>query len=160
MNIQKHIGGLFIALIAFVSINPSAINDMYNSILGRFILLSIVIFFSMNHITLGLLVALIIIMTSNYFSSLVEGMNIIGEDNISREQKVLTKLESDSSKQTEDNTTGIDKEDIKTAIMSKSSKQIPVDSSMNTSASGEVYASTTSMLKPSSMEGFISFSKY
>ena len=65
---------IFLALIVILAVNPKMVNNIYNTILGRLFLISIVIFLSMKNITLGLLVALIIISGLNQFGSFVEGM--------------------------------------------------------------------------------------
>jgi type IV secretory pathway TrbL component len=56
---------LFTVLILVLVINPSFIKNMYSSILGRILLVFIVLFFAMNNMTLGLLVAMIFIVFSN-----------------------------------------------------------------------------------------------
>jgi len=168
----KTIGALFVALLAILAVNPKIVNNIYHSILGRFLLVSIVIFFSMNNVTLGLLLALVIIAALNQFGSFVEGMTngtpvTIGEDNNKKNgsQKVLTSSAADAAKkkisdlkqEISDGTVGIDKEAIKQSIMPKDSKQIPVDSNMNSSS--EVNASSSGMLNPNSakLEGFSSY---
>jgi hypothetical protein len=118
----------------------------------------------MKNTTLGLLVVLVIITISNQYGSFVEGFEqptTIGDDNnlaTNNTRKVLTKdLEkkiSDLKQSNEDGTIGIDLENIKAAIMSKDSKQIPVDPDMNNSSTGEVNAFTTGMLTTSKLEGF------
>lgn len=174
MTIQN-IGALFVVLVIILAVNPRIINDIYSSLLGRLLLVCLVIFFAIHNTTLGLLVALAIIVSLNQFGSFVENMeNItppttIGEDNITNNtgQTILTKSATEDAKKNMNNikktipdqndTLGVDKEDIKTAIMSKDSKQIPVDPNMNSSS--EVNASSSGMLKPSSasFEGFSTF---
>ena len=176
----KSIGALFVALIIILAVNPRSVNNIYNSILGRVFLISIVIFFSMNNLTLGLLVALAIITASNQFGSFTEGMEngtTIGEDNIDStgRQKVLTndavkksielspEQKEEVSKKISDlkakaSAAGIDVEAIKTAIMSKESKSIPVDP--NIMKSGDVGPSTSGMLVSSSLEGFQAYAPF
>ena len=171
----QSIGALFVVLVIILGLNPKMVNNIYRTILGRLFLICIVIFFSMNNTTLGLLVALAIIAASNQFGSFVEGMDTmetsttVGEENVTTtgEQKVMTasatedakKRISDLKEKISEGTSGIDKEDIKAAIMSKDSKQIPVDTNMN--SSDEVSASSSAMLNPSAkLEGFSSFSPY
>lgn len=169
----KSIGALFVVLVIILAVNPKSVNNMYNTILGRLFLIGVVIFFSMNNTTLGLLSALAIITASNQFGSFVEGMEnattpttptTIGEENTdtSGGQTVLTKDAADAVKKKiselkQDIADGVDKEDIKNAIMSKQSNTIPVDPNMNSSS--DVSASSASMLKPSasSIEGFMSY---
>lgn len=64
--------GLFMILVVILLINPGLYNNMYNNILGRVFLIILLIFFAMNNVTLGLLVALIIIIGTNM--SFIEGM--------------------------------------------------------------------------------------
>ena len=104
--------------------------------LGRLVLLSIVVYFTVNNMTLGLLMALVIIAASNQFNPFVEGMTspkTIGEDN-------------------EETKKGVSKEDIKIAVTSKDSNTIPV--STKAASNEEVSASTESMLNPTMSEGF------
>ncbi len=173
----KTIGALFVALAIILAVKPILIHNAYHSILGRLVLIALVIFFSMNNVTLGLLVALVIIAASNQFSPLVEGMEngtTIGEDNTSTKgsQVVLTgdavnKIKELTPEQQQDaqnkisdlkekiNTGGVDLEAIKNTIKSKDSKSIPIDPSAKTSE--EVSAFTPSMLGSSSLEGFSVF---
>lgn len=166
----QSIGALFVALVIFLVVKPKMINNIYSSILGRVFLICAVIFFSMNNTTLGLLVVLAIIAASNQFGSFTEGMengSTIGEDNVTTSggQPVLTssavesakKKISDLKQEISDGTIGVDKEDIKAAIMAKDSKQLPIDPNMNSST--EVTASSAAMLKPSAstLEGFSAY---
>jgi len=69
--------GLFLLLVIILIINPRVIHSAYNNILGRIILIGIIIFFSMNNVTLGLLAALCLIIASDMFltyGSLIEGL--------------------------------------------------------------------------------------
>lgn len=169
----KSIGALFVALVIILAVNPKVINNIYGTILGRLFLICIVIFFAMNNTTLGLLVALAIITASNQFGSFVEGMDnqepiTIGDDNSTpsgNDTTKITVMTKDQDKQKlsdlkQNIAQGVDKEDIKAAIASKDSKQIPVDSSMN--SSGEVSAASSAMLTPSSatLEGFTSYAPF
>jgi len=173
---NQSIGALFVALIIILAVNPKIVNNIYGSILGRLFLISMVIFFSMNNVTLGLLLLLAIITALNQFGPLVEatlplveGMEnetpvTIGEENVNTEgtQKVLTASATKAAKQKisdlkktiSEGTLGVDKEDIKMTIMPKDSKQIPVDPNMNSSS--EVSASSSGMLNSNSatLEGF------
>ena len=171
----KSIGALFVALVIILAVNPRFVNNIYNSILGRLVLVGIVVFFSMNNLILGLLVALAIISASNQFSPFVEGMEngtTIGEDNTTTTgtQKVLT---GDAVKQITQNMTpeqkdemskrisdlkakaeaaGVDTEAIKNSIMSKDSKTIPIDP--NSKNSEDVSAYSEGMLQSTKLEGF------
>ena len=165
---------LFVALIIILAVNPKVVNNIYGSILGRLFLISIVIFFAMNNTTLGSLVALVIITALNQFGSFVEGFEQptnVSDDKVSENvdtnsrQLGLTSSSNDTSnkkiselkQQIAEGTAGIDKEDIKIAIMSKDSKEFPVDPNMNSSS--EVSPSSSGMLNPSSstLEGFSSY---
>lgn len=153
----QSIGALFIALVIILAIHPRIVHNIYSSVLGRLLLVGIVVFFAMNNAVLGLLVALTIITASNQFGSFSEGMENITDD---KKQIILTASAADAVKKTisqlkENNAEGIDKEDIKNAIASKSSKQIPIDPTMNNSL--EVSASSPDILNStskSSKEGF------
>ena len=193
MNLKiEYLFALFAVLFVILATNPQKVNHVYNSILGRLILIGVVIFFTMNNTTLGLLVALTIISASNQFGffNFREGMEsstTIGEDNIplTGKQQVLTNSTGESKKRISDlkadisdgttstntsnttnttdatnttNTTepeGVDKEDIKNAIMAKDSKTIPV----TIGSSEDVSAHKPSMLNsaPSLTESFCPF---
>jgi anti-sigma28 factor (negative regulator of flagellin synthesis) len=168
------IGALFVALVIILAVSPKAVNNIYSSILGRLFLVGMVVFFAINNTTLGLLVALAVITASNQFGSFTEGMEnpaptTVGEENIDTTggQTVLTnsaakavkKKISELKQSIADGTTGVDKEDIKAAIMSKDSKTIPVESNMNNS-SDDVSAFTTGMLTATSnLEGFSAYAR-
>jgi len=184
----QSIGALFVALVIILAVNPKIVNNIYGTILGRLFLICIVIFFAINNTTLGLLVALAIITASNQFGSfveaslpMVEGMEngtptaptTVGDDNANSQpddgQTVLTasateaakKKISDLKQEKADGTMGIDKVDIEHNIMSKDSKQIPVDPNMNNSSTGEVNPSSEAMLNSSAtLEGFSAYAPY
>ena len=146
---NKSIIGIFMGLVLILAINPKIINDIYSSILGRIVLLGVVVFFSLNHTILGLLVALVIITASNKFGKFVEGMetNNTVQDKKSTEQQKTQSIETD----------GVDKEDVKTSLMSKNSNQLPIDPKMNSSS--EVSASSSGLLNSSNntLEGFSAY---
>ena len=161
---NQTMGVLFLVVIIILAVIPKIVHQFYNTILGRVLLISIVIYFTMNNMTLGLITALVIITASNQFGSFVEGMEnngeTIGDDNSNTNvdsvtQKILTKSEAIKDKKNEANA-GFDKEDIKAAIASKDSKTIPIDNNMNSSE--EVSAFTSGMLKTSPLEGFSAYS--
>jgi hypothetical protein len=172
----QSIGALFVALVIILAINPTIVHNMYGSILGRLFLVSIVIFFAINNITLGLLIVLTIITALNQYGSFVEGFEkekestsavTIGEDNtnVTGVKQVLTDTSSgsqtgvptNSSSETQNETVGIDKITAATTIMSKDSKNIRIDPNMNSSA--EVNAASSGMLNAGSatLEGFSSY---
>ena len=148
--------GLFLLLVIILIINPRVIHSAYNNILGRIILIIIIIFLSMNSITLGLLAALCLIVASNMFfnGSFIEGLenintdtgtsgSTIGDDTqttstLSSDQKVNITTKAlkagapmDGSKISElkaqAEAQGVDRQSIQESIQSKSSKTIPVD---------------------------------
>jgi len=173
MNLKtQSLWGLFIALIIILALNPKIVNNIYSSIIGRLLLICIVIFFTMNNTTLGLLVALTIIASLNQFGSFVEGMETtIGEDNIpsTGTTHVLTKSASSNSDSNSNSNNGkkklseikeeiaggVDKESIKQALMPKDSKTIPMDTNMTSSS--DVSASHPGMIGNSTLEGFSSY---
>ena len=69
--------GLFILLVIILITNPGFYNNMYNNVLGRVVLIAILIFFATNNVTLGLLVALIIIIGTNMY--FIEGMDTMAD---------------------------------------------------------------------------------
>jgi hypothetical protein len=75
---------LFILLVVILMTNPGFYNNLYNNVLGRVFLIIILIFFAINNVTLGLLVALIIIIGTNVY--FIEGM----ENNSTNGDKVST----------------------------------------------------------------------
>jgi len=161
----QSIGALFVALVIILAINPTIVHNMYGSILGRCFLVSIVIFFAMNNITLGLLIVLTIITALNQYGSfveatlpLVEGMENETIDTTKTKENV-SKKKSELENKIANETMGIDKEDMKVTMMSKDSKQIPLDPNMNKST--EVNAASSGMLNSTSatLEGFTSFAK-
>jgi hypothetical protein len=131
----------FFIFIIILAVFPKQVHHFYKSMLGRLVLISIVVYFTVNNMTLGLLMALVIIAASNQFKPFVEGMTtpkIVGEDNEEKEEK--------------EEKGGVSKEDIKIAVTSKASNSIPV--STKVTSNEEVSASTESMLNPSVSEGF------
>jgi hypothetical protein len=79
--------GLFLLLVVVFLVKPGVINNIYDTILGRIVLLGIVIFFTSHNTTLGLLVALCLIVASNKFLS---------EGNENMEQTLETESEEES----------------------------------------------------------------
>ena len=153
---EKSMLALSVGLLIILAIKPEMVATMYSSILGRLVLIGAVIFFSMNNLTLGLLIALVIISGLNQFGSFTEGME--------NQEKAKEKDTLQTSTQPPEtplqpvqvqNNVGVDKEDIKNAIMSKDSKTIPISDKLTTST--EVSASTPTMLKTSKLEGFTSY---
>ena len=82
---------LFILLVVILMTNPGFYNNLYNNVLGRVFLIIILIFFAINNVTLGLLVALIIIIGTNVY--FVEGM----ENNSTNGDKASTATAAESN---------------------------------------------------------------
>jgi hypothetical protein len=137
---QETMESLFFIFIIILAIFPKPVHYLYKTMLGRLVLLSIVIYFTVNNMTLGLLMALVIIAASNQLNPFIEGMTI-GDDNEEKKEKEIIKG-------------GVDKEDIKIAITSKESNTLPVST---TTSNEEVDASTEGMLGESKLEGFANF---
>jgi hypothetical protein len=153
MSIKGAFAILF-GMVIILAVNPRFIYSIYDNILGRLVLIGIVLFLTMNNTTLGLLATLVIIISLNQFSTFVEGMDnattdtsqTIGDDNVPNTGniKVLTKSAISSLSNGQNNgqtisalkekaaSAGIDKEDIKIAIASKSEKEFPIPTSGST----------------------------
>jgi hypothetical protein len=173
---------LFVFLAIILAIKPSIINNVYNTMLGRLVLILVIIFLSMNNVTLGLLVALVLIIILNEYGSLTEGLNnmdtpdtvgsipatdniTVGEDNVPQTGGV-TVLTKDASKKLSElkaenasginsiQPTGVDPVQMSEQVRPKSSTMIPIDKAAMTSE--EVSAHTPSMVSNTSSltEGF------
>jgi len=73
MSVTKMQGslGLFVLLVIILMVKPIFYKNMYNNVLGRLFLIAILLFFATTNVTLGLIVALIMIIGTNI--SFVEG---------------------------------------------------------------------------------------
>jgi len=93
MAFLKELFALFLLIVAIVVVKPDIINDLYGNILGRIVLIAIILFFTIHHTTLGLLVALCLIVASNQFFGVnkmrIEGFGegINGEEEDDEEKK-------------------------------------------------------------------------
>lgn len=146
---------LFLVFIIILAVFPKPLHRFYKTILGRIVLISIVIYFTVNDMTLGLLMALVIIAAANQFSPFVEGMEIQEtgqEKEKGQEEQEQGETIGDDNEEVKPKVQGVDKEDIKIAVMSKASNSIPV----KTTTSEDVSASTEGMLNSSKLEGFAS----
>ena len=118
--------GLFLLLVIILIINPLVIHTAYNNILGRIILIGIIIFFSMNSVTLGLLAALCLIIASNMFFN---GSFIEGLENINTNSNTSGLTIGDDT-QTSSSTTSDQKVNIITKAQSKAKDSgAPMDGS-------------------------------
>jgi cytoskeletal protein RodZ len=121
---------LFTLLIIVLIVNPRSLNNLYNNTLGRLALITLIIFFAMHNVTLGLLAALCVIIASNmYMFEGLEGMS--DEDKKKLKDKVTTATTSTdpttaTTTTTTHSTDGVDKEAIKDSIQAKASNAITV----------------------------------
>jgi hypothetical protein len=112
---------LFGVLVLMLFINPNYFYNIYNTTLGKLILLVIVAFFTMNNLTLGLLFALVLIIFSKKYEVLTEGIdNIKTPDTVGSIQKKDDKIDTITP-------TGINISELEESIRSKQSHSIPVD---------------------------------
>ena len=109
---------LFFVLVIILSYRPYYIKYMYQTFLGRILLVIVVLFFALNSATLGLLVALIFIIFSSMF------LNREGLDNMDIDITKSEKEKEDSIPEPVSET--IDLETIKNSIQSKPSSTLPV----------------------------------
>jgi hypothetical protein len=159
---SQSIVGIFLVLVLILALNPKMINNIYDNVLGRIVLICLVIFFALNNVTLGLLVVLIIIAGLNQFGSFTEGFTegnpvltkgaIKNMKPILNKQKKLSELKEETTTKT---TTGVNLQDLRNTTMPKDSNTIQVDKNMNSSE--EVSPSSANMLNSSLKENFSSF---
>jgi hypothetical protein len=142
------IGSLFLALVVILTLKPKIINNIYDNLLGRVFLICVIIFVSMNNVTLGLLVVLVIITALNQF---FEGFEPNGQSVIRADQMNLnapTIITEDKA----DVISSINLQDLRNTTMPKDSNTIQVDKNMNRSE--EVDPSTSNMLNSNLKENF------
>jgi len=129
----KSMLGLLIFLIGIIIINPVAINNLYNNILGRTLIIVLLVYVSMYNKIIGLLVILLIIGCLNLytyegFENNDENKKIKVQTNDSSKEMNSEKLkEKIQEKKDELNEKGVDKESIKTSIQSLDSNTIPIN---------------------------------
>ena len=160
---SQSIVGLFLVLVLILALNPKMINNIYDNVLGRIVLICLVIFFALNNVTLGLLVVLIIIAGLNQFGSFTEGFTegkpvltkgaIKNMKPILNKQKKLSELKEETTRKTTG--VGVNLQDLRNTTMPKDSNTIQVDKNMNSSE--EVSPSSANMLNSSLKENFSSF---
>jgi len=101
MTFLKELFALFLLIVAVVIVNPSIINDLYDNILGRIVLIAIILFFTMHNTTLGLLVALCLIAASNQFFGVnkmrIEGYKNGIEEEEEEDQQTISPSRNDAS---------------------------------------------------------------
>jgi len=128
--------GLFILFLGLYLVNQSFIKNMHQTILGRILLFMIVIFFSMNSITLGLLVGLIIMISSSNYSY-SEGFENTKPDEKTpltsvKEEKQEKKEHPPHLQQTNIPEGGVDIQSMKEIIQPKPSSTLPPPPPQNT----------------------------
>ena len=125
------LGFLLMLLVVALIINPRAIHNMYSNILGRVVLIAVIIIFAMNNVTLGLLVALCIIIASNMF--MFEG-NTNMSDTLPESIPESSDKEKEKEKKTDTEIIGegVDRESVKAAVASKDSSTLPVSKPVST----------------------------
>jgi len=144
---------LFTMLVIILIVNPRSINQMYNNILGRVGLIALIIFCAMNNVTLGLLVALCVIVATNMYkfegfdnASIGTGANIdpslIGTgQNI---ENLKQQLQQASTSTTPSTTTSTD-----TTTATSSTTPSTTTSTDTTTATSSTTPSTTTSTTPS-----------
>jgi len=117
--------GLFLMLVVIVAVSPGMINNIYDTILGRIVLLGIVIFFTCHNTTLGLLVALCLIVVSNKY--LIEGNENMADsmDPVKKEEPIKDNTSKKEDKE-EDLVGGGDPIIASESIQSLDSSTVPV----------------------------------
>jgi len=171
MSVTKMQGslGLFVLLVIILMVKPIFYNNMYNNILGRLVLIAILLFFVTTNVTLGLLVALIMIIGTNV--SFVEGFESqptksnsnatisdalaklnstgttigTGDDGVKSNVGQINVVTSKSKSKN-----GVDRISVEQSVKAKDSNQIPVTKENFVSA--DVAASDPS----ASINGFVS----
>jgi hypothetical protein len=106
--------GLFLMLVVIIAVSPRFINNIYDTILGRIVLLGVVIFFTAHNTTLGLLVALCLIVVSNkYLIEGIENMEPNAEDVKKPEGSNTEDVKKPEEQKTEDVKKPEDKKEVK-----------------------------------------------
>ena len=171
MTVTKMQGslGLFVLLVIILMVKPIFYNNMYNNILGRLVLIAILLFFVTTNVTLGLLVALIMIIGTNV--SFVEGFESqptkstsnaaisdalaklsstgttigTGDDGVKSNVGQINVVTSNSKSKN-----GVDRISVEQSVKAKDSNQIPV-------SKANFVSENVNALDPSaSTEGFVS----
>jgi len=141
-NKMRGILGLFLSLVIALVISPRTIKNIYDTILGRLVLIGIIVFFTIHNVTLGLLVALIVIISSNMF--LFEGVENMPVN--AKEQMPVTAKELDMVKKKKiGDGDGVDPITIQESIKPVPSNNLTIP---NTSSSEDVAPTPTSTKLP------------
>lgn len=107
--------GLFILILIVMFMNPRIINDVNKSVLGRIALIGLVIYFTCHNTTLGLLVALCLIIGINMF--VMEGIDETLDQEEEEEKPVTMTTEEED---------GVDTQTAHESIQPVESNTIPV----------------------------------
>jgi hypothetical protein len=164
---NKEVFALFFGLVIILAISPRFVYNIYQTVIGKLIILCILAFFAMKNITLGLLIALCLIILSTQFDKLTEGMDnntavTIGEDNTidvsGNKINLVTKQEAEqkiSDLKAKIQNSGLNVTTIEDSIRAKASQAIPVDK-QTVASSDNVSPFTSGMLtnNTSLTEGF------
>jgi hypothetical protein len=141
---NKEIVALFVGLVIVLAISPRFVYNIYQTVVGKLVLLVILSFFAMKNVTLGLLFALCLIVLSVQYGSLTEGMETIqtpgtiGEDNTidtsgnkislaTKEQAKQNAEQKISDLKAKIQNSGLNVTAIEDSIRAKASQTIPVD---------------------------------
>ncbi len=128
---------LFVILVVILLVNPSFYYNLYNNILGRVFLIIIMVFFAMNNVTLGLLVALIIIIgTNGYFTEGMDNMIPPGalKMNPANVGQIQVNTRSESKKKKNSSKDGIDRISLHETMKAQPSEHTSVSKENFTSA--------------------------
>ena len=113
--------GLFILILIVMFMNPRIINDVNKSILGRIALIGLVIYFTCHNTTLGLLVALCLIIAINMF--VMEGIDETLAPEVEEEEEKSVTMPMPMPMEEED---GVDIQTAHESIQPVESNTIPV----------------------------------
>ena len=170
--------GLFLILVLILVVSPRMVNNIYGTLLGRIILIGILIFFSMYNVTLGLLVALMLIIISemafreglgNMDSTTIGDDNVTGSTSGSKIQvlsnaaaangvtpgsgQIVQSIKDKAQQAQAQMPTGTDRQTIQDSIASVDSNSIPINKNMLQNSSTEPGPSPPALpnaLEPSS----------
>lgn len=142
------VSGLFILLVVILLVKPIFYNNLYNNILGRVVLIAILLFFSINNVTLGLLVALIIIIGTNMF--FVEGFKSNDKTDVKKNTKTKGKTQNQLTSNT---SSGITIGDADAGVKSTMG-QIDVITSSKSKGNGRDRISVENMVRSKNSDYF------
>jgi hypothetical protein len=112
--------GLFILILIVMFMNPRIINDVNKSVLGRIALIGLVIYFTCHNTTLGLLVALCLIIAINMF--VMEGIDETLAPEVEEEEEKSVTMTMPMEEEEE----GVDTQTAYESIQPVESNTIPV----------------------------------